>query len=171
MQLAVPGIDANDLSGAARQQNMGEAPRRGANIETNAPSGIEAEGIERGGKLDATARDPRIGLRGLDMRTGHERRGRLADDFAVGPHEPGGDGFLRLGSARKELAANKRDIGAPVRSGFLFHASITPVSGSMEFVSFCESFVPAAGLSAFGLLGRDRFAAACIPDLLSHWRH
>jgi hypothetical protein len=36
---------------------MGEAARRGTDIETNPPGGIEVEGIERCGKLDAAARD------------------------------------------------------------------------------------------------------------------
>src|SRR5450631_3857134 len=103
MQLAVPGIDANDLGRAACKKNMGKASGRGTDIETNSAKGIEAEGIESSRKLDTAARDPRVGRPGLNLGTHPNRRGRFADDFAVNPYESGGDSFLRLGAARKEL--------------------------------------------------------------------
>src|SRR5208282_208626 len=121
MQLAVPGIDANDFGGAAREKNMGETAGRGADIETKLVSRIEAEGIESCGQLDTAARDPRIGRRGFDHSVRPNRRRRFADDFPIGTHESGRNGFLRLGSARKKLAPNQRDIGARVRSEFFCH--------------------------------------------------
>jgi len=89
-------------------------------------SGIETEGIESSGQLHAAARDPRIGRRGFDHSVRPNRRRRFADDFPIGTHESGSDGFLRLGSTRKKLAPNQRDIGALVHSGFLIHGLRSP---------------------------------------------
>src|SRR5208283_749660 len=121
MQLAVPGIDANDPGSATCQKNMGEAAGRSADIETEMSGGIEAEGYESCSQLDTAARDPRIGRRGFDHSVRTNRRRRFADDFPIGTHESGRNGFLRLGSARKKLAPNQRDIGARVRSEFFCH--------------------------------------------------
>ena len=90
------------------------------------PGGIEAEGIEGGGQLDAAARDPRIGRRRFDPGAGPDGFRSLADDFPIDTHETGGDGFLRLGAARKELAFHKRNIGAWLRNRFLFHGRRSP---------------------------------------------
>ncbi len=39
MQLPVTDVDGDDMARAARQQNVGEAARRGADVETEAPVG------------------------------------------------------------------------------------------------------------------------------------
>ena len=39
MQLPVTDVDGDDMARAARQQNVGEASRRGADVETEAPVG------------------------------------------------------------------------------------------------------------------------------------
>ena len=108
----MPAIHANDFGGAARQQNMGETARRGARVKTHASGGIEAESVERGGKLNAAARHPRIGGGGFYLGPWRDWLGGFADDFPIGPHKTGRDRFLRLGSAWKELAFDKRNIGA-----------------------------------------------------------
>ena len=49
MQLAMPDVDAGDASGAARNEHMGEAAGRGADVETGAVLRIDGEGVERAG--------------------------------------------------------------------------------------------------------------------------
>ena len=63
MQLPMPDIDRVDAPCAAREQHLGEAAGRGADIEADAASRIEAEMIERGRELHAAARHP--GMRRL----------------------------------------------------------------------------------------------------------
>jgi hypothetical protein len=46
-------IDGDDLRRAAREQDVGEASSRGANVEANEACRIQREGVERGGKLDS----------------------------------------------------------------------------------------------------------------------
>ena len=60
MKLAASDIDRVDACRAAREQHLGEAAGRGADIETDAPGQLEAEMIERGRELHPAARHPRM---------------------------------------------------------------------------------------------------------------
>ena len=51
MKLAVTDVDASHMRRAARQQNMGEAAGRGADVERLFAGWIERENVERGGEL------------------------------------------------------------------------------------------------------------------------
>ena len=51
MQLLAADIDRNDMVRSALEQNIGEAARRGADIQAIPAGGVEAEGIERAGEL------------------------------------------------------------------------------------------------------------------------
>jgi hypothetical protein len=112
MQLTMPDIHANDFRRAARKQNMSKAAGGGTDIETKLSRWVEAESIERGGKLDTAPRYPWVGGSGFDMGIGIDRLGCLAKDLAVNANETGRDCFLRLGPAYEELAFDKSEIGA-----------------------------------------------------------
>ena len=55
VKLPAPDIDRIDAAGAARDQHVGKAAGRGADIKADVAFRIEAEMIERGGQLHATA--------------------------------------------------------------------------------------------------------------------
>ena len=57
VELVVPDIHGIDLGRAAREQNLGEAPRRSADVESHPPLGLESEGVERCLKFERAARD------------------------------------------------------------------------------------------------------------------
>ena len=79
MKLAAADIDRIDAPRAAREQHLGEAAGRGADIEADAARDIDAEMVERRRKLDAAARHP--GMRGLAraaLRRSRNLLGRLA---------------------------------------------------------------------------------------------
>ena len=59
-ELAVADIDRIDPRGAARQQHVGEAAGRGADIEGDLSVDRDREMIERVSQLDAAPRDPRM---------------------------------------------------------------------------------------------------------------
>ncbi len=68
--------------------------------------------IERGGKLDAAARDIRVlGLR-RDRRQRRDLLRSLAHRHAVGSHEAGRDRGLRPRPALKQAARDQQAIGA-----------------------------------------------------------
>ncbi len=60
MQLPMSDIDRVDAFRATRQQDLREAAGRSAEVETGASIHREAEMIERGRKLQAAARHPRM---------------------------------------------------------------------------------------------------------------
>ena len=65
---------------AARQQDMGEAAGRGADVEGLFSGRIDGEVVERRRELDAAARNPRIGRAGVSCGGKRHRFGRLGDD-------------------------------------------------------------------------------------------
>ena len=71
IELSVADIDGDDLRRAARQQDVGEASGRSADIEADEARGIEPEGVERSDKLDAAARRPGVGR--LELRSARRR--------------------------------------------------------------------------------------------------
>ena len=78
VQLAAPDIDRIDAPGAALEQHLRKAAGRGADIEADAAFRVEAEMIERGGKLHAAARDVRMRGRRAERRVGRNLLGGLA---------------------------------------------------------------------------------------------
>ena len=74
--------------------------------------GIEREGVERGGELEAAARDVRMGGLGFDRGGLADLLGRFQQRRAVDLDEAGGDGRLRPGAARKEASLDEDDVGA-----------------------------------------------------------
>src|ERR1700691_433260 len=52
IELSVADIDGDHLRRAVREQHVGEASGRGADVEADVALRIECEGVERGGKLD-----------------------------------------------------------------------------------------------------------------------
>ena len=81
------------------------------------PRGIELEGVERGGELEAAARGPGMGRARLDPRVLGERVGGLAHFLAVGADQPGGDRRLRARAAGEEAAFDEQKIGALAHAG------------------------------------------------------
>jgi hypothetical protein len=116
MQLAPPDVHRVDSSGAARQQDLGKSAGRGADVETDAASGIEQrigpEVIEGGRELHPTARYIRMRRLGAQHRVGGDLFGWLLDDELVGRHIAGGNGRLRLGSALEQAAFDEKAIDA-----------------------------------------------------------
>jgi hypothetical protein len=115
MKLLVPHVDGVNLPCAAREQHIREAAGGGADIETDASRGIEAEMIERRDKLHASARDPR--MRGLRAQRRMRRNfiGGFAQHGAVGRHQARGDRSLRSGAALKQAALDENDVCALAR--------------------------------------------------------
>ena len=112
MQLAVADVDRDHLPGTAGEQNMGESAGRGADIEADRAPGIEAEMIERGGKLHPAARHPGVRRLRPQHRVGGHLVGGLADRDIVGDHPAGRDGGLRLGPALEQAALDQQAVGA-----------------------------------------------------------
>ena len=111
-ELAVADVDGGDPARAARQQNVGEAAGRSADVEAIAAARIEPERVERRLQLDAAARGPGMGGARLDERAGSDAFGRLAQDDAVDRHQPRADRRLGARAARKMAKFDKGDIGA-----------------------------------------------------------
>ncbi len=57
VELAVGDVERDHVRGAALQQAVGEAARRGADVERLAPRDVDRQRVERVGELDAAARD------------------------------------------------------------------------------------------------------------------
>ena len=111
-------IDGDDPRRAAREQNVGEASGRGADVEADKAVRIECEGVERGGKLDPATRRPGVGRLGFDRRvTGNLLRGLLKRDPADAD-QPGSDCGLSARAARKEAALDENDIRALAHGAF-----------------------------------------------------
>ena len=110
VELSVTDIDGDDLRRAAREQDVGEASGRGADVEADEASRIEREGVERGGKLDSAPRRPGMRRLGFDRRvTGNLFRGLLERDSADAD-QPGRDRGLSAGATRKEAALDENDV-------------------------------------------------------------
>ena len=78
-QLAVSYVQRGDAGSTALQQAVGESARRGAHVQAGSAGGVDPEGVERVGELDAAAAD--VGRRGLDLDrdvVGHQLPGLAA---------------------------------------------------------------------------------------------
>ena len=124
----------------ARQQDLGEATGRGANVETDTPARVEhrigAEMIEGSRELYPAARD--VGMRRLG--TKHRVSGNLlrwpCDNKLVGSHATGGDRALRLRAAFEQAALDEKPVNANAAGHALCSAhemmSGLPLSGTSE---------------------------------------
>ena len=118
VQLAVPDIHGPDLGRAAGQQHLGEAARRGAEVERHQTGGVDAEDIERMHELQRRARDPgqRVSGHGQHRSGGHPQAG-LVRDPAVQGHHAGGDQRLRPRPARRQPFGHQRLIEPAAQKG------------------------------------------------------
>ena len=92
MQLVASDIDGEHTLRPAGEQYLGEASGRGADIERDEALGVEAEGIESGGELEAPARDEGRGvLVDHEARAGLDQRPRLQRRPAVHAHRAEAD--------------------------------------------------------------------------------
>src|SRR4051812_25980367 len=82
-ELSPPDVDGMDPRRAPLEEDVGEAARRGPDVEADEPGRVDAKGVERGGELVAAATDVWIALhdRDLDIRI---------DTVACLPVEAGG---------------------------------------------------------------------------------
>ena len=106
MELAVADVKGDHAGGAALEQDVAEAARRGADVEAVPPGGIDPEGSERVRELDATPRDVRV------ARGDRELRGilHLLPGLRVPRHPPGEHERLRLGAALREPALDQQHV-------------------------------------------------------------
>src|SRR5207248_1389642 len=106
MKLAVADVEGDHAGGAALEQDVAEAARRGADVEAVPPGGIGPEGSERVRELDATPRDVRV------ARGDRELRGilNLLPGLRVPRHPPGEHERLRLGAAFREPALDQQHV-------------------------------------------------------------
>src|SRR5215468_12217358 len=105
-------VDRVDAPRAAREQHLGEAAGRGADIEADAAARIEFEMIERGRELHAAARHPRVSRHGVQRCIDRDLVRRPADQDVIGGDEAGRNRSLRLGTAREQAALDQQAIGA-----------------------------------------------------------
>ena len=110
IELSVADIDGDDLGRAAREQNVGEASGRGADVEADEALRIERESVERGGKLDPAPRRPGMRRLGFDRRVPRNLLRGLLEREPADADQSGGDCGLRAGAARKEAALDENDV-------------------------------------------------------------
>ena len=113
VELAMADVDGVDAPRAARQQHIGEAAGRSADIETIEAMRIEPESVERRRELDAAARDPGMGRARCDRaRPAATPSEGLRKTTPSTDTRPGLDRRLRAGAARKMAKFDKDDVGA-----------------------------------------------------------
>ena len=113
VQLTAPDIDRVDAPRTAREQHLGEAAGRGADIEADAARRIEAEMIERRDKLQRRrARPTDAPAARRSARIGRDLVRGLAQHDAIGRHAAGRDRGLRPGAALEQAALDQQHVGA-----------------------------------------------------------
>ena len=111
IELAVADVERDDRRGAALQQHVGEAAGRRADVERAPAGGVDAEGVERAGELDAAAADVGMIRRDeLDARVGGDRGAGLRDDLAVDRHLAGENQRPRALARGREAAIDEGDV-------------------------------------------------------------
>ena len=118
IELSVADVDGDDLRRAAREQDVGEASGRGADVEADEARRIEPEGVERRGELDPAARRQRVGRPGFDRRVVGHRLRRLLERDPADADQTCGDRGLRARPARKEAALDENDVRALAHGAF-----------------------------------------------------
>ena len=118
-ELAAPHVHGIDLGGAALEQHVGEAARRGADVEADHALGIDGETIEAVGELQAAARRVRMRLAlDLERRVVGNGRARLLQAPRSGKDAAGHDEGLGLGARLRQAALDEELIEAGLRRGF-----------------------------------------------------
>ena len=129
MQLAAADVDREYQAGAVRQQHLGKAAGRRADVEADMVLDINGILLQRARQLDAAARD--IGMRGLrgQCRVGGDGFRGFCHRLAVGNHKPGVDGRARPCPAFEQAALDQKHIRALARSRFVlaFRQGSNPV--------------------------------------------
>ena len=115
MQLAATDVDRVDSAGAAREQDLAEAAGGSADVEANAPRGLEPKVIERERELHPAARHIRVRRLGAQDGVGGDLVRGLDHQDLVRRHTAGGDGGLRLGTAFEQAALDEQAIDASAR--------------------------------------------------------
>ena len=111
-ELPSADIDGDHLRRAARDQDIGKASGRGADIETDEARRIERECVERGCELDPAARGPWVRRLGFDRRVTRDLLGGLPERRPADADQPGRNGRLRPRPARKEASLDENDVRA-----------------------------------------------------------
>ena len=108
-------IDGVNPSRTTRQQHLGEAARRGANIERDMVPDLDREMIERVGELDPATRDPgMIALLERERHVGAELVAGLVDAPLSAADQAGQDQCLRLCPALRQALLDEELIGPPL---------------------------------------------------------
>ncbi len=113
MNLAVADIDGDDMTGATRQQHLGETTGRSTDIETVETGRIEAEMLKRCFELQRRARN--VGLhRIVDFDQGVAGNGAagFGDGLAVDLDGAALDGVARPRAAGNEATAQEELVEA-----------------------------------------------------------
>src|ERR1700722_2755041 len=118
IELSVPDIKGDDLSRAARKQDIGKASGRRADVEADEARRIERERVERGGKLDPAARRPGMGSLGFNRRVTRNLFGGPLKRDPVDADQPSRNRRLGARPARKETAFHKKNICAFAHGAF-----------------------------------------------------
>jgi hypothetical protein len=114
-ELTMPDIDGVDPRAAARQQHIGEAASRGADIEGRLTIEVDPKMVQGVSELDPAARNP-----GMVVSRDGERRihckllARLADAPSGAADNPGEDQSLRLSPAVGHAKVDEKLIGPPL---------------------------------------------------------
>ena len=118
-ELAAADVEGVDASRAALQQDVGEAARRGADVEGDQARRIDLEGVERGGQLVAAAADVRVRLGDRDRRVRGDQVARLAvvPRRVALPHPDRAGQHQRLGTAARlgQAALDQQLVEADAR--------------------------------------------------------
>ncbi len=115
-ELAMPDIDGVDPGGSPRQQHVGKAAGRSADVERRHTGDGDREMVECRRQLDAAARHPGM-VRAGDRKRGFlgERGARLVDAPSGGGHQAGEDQRLGFRPCVGEAALDEKLIGSPLR--------------------------------------------------------
>ncbi len=112
-QLVGPRIDREHARRAPTEEDIGEPAGRTADVHRGGAHGIEPEVIERMGKLDPAARNPRVvAPADFDRGTGGEQLAGLGDLALARKDQPGQDQSLGAGAAFGQPALGHELVGA-----------------------------------------------------------
>src|SRR5581483_5513919 len=106
MQLAVADVERDHARGATLEQHVGEAARRGADVDRIEAGDVETERVERVRELVSRARDVRRGCLDLELGVLVHLLARLL----VPRHTTGHDERLRLRARLREAALDEEDV-------------------------------------------------------------
>src|SRR5208283_373561 len=112
MELPGADVDRDDMARAALEQRVGEAARRGAEIEAIAILNVDAEMREREDELHAAARDERMWAFRDDFGFLRDFLRGLRDRDSIGANESRFDRRAGLGATFEEAALSEQRVRA-----------------------------------------------------------